>query len=325
MHFTRSGLDYTERQVEAGGDKLAIPDYQTVMLPLLRFAGDRQEHSLRETIDALADEFGLTDEERKALLPSGQQQIFHNRVGWARTYLTKAGLLQRTRRAHYEITQRGMETLATKPARIDVKYLDRFQEFAAFRALKGTRLRGNEVTSDVVSEQETTPEEALETAYGRIRDSLAQEILLQVKSASPSLFEKLVVELLLKMGYGGSRQDAGRAIGRSGDEGIDGIIKEDRLGLDIIYVQAKRWEAKVGRPEVQKFAGALQGQRAKKGIMITSSTFSSEARDYVSKIENKIVLMDGDELADLMIDHNLGVSPMALYEVKKIDTDYFTE
>jgi len=295
------------------------------MLPLLRFAGDRQEHSLRETIDALADEFALSDDERKALLPSGQQQVFDNRVGWARTYLTKAALLQSTRRAHYEITQRGLDVLAANPTRVDVKFLDQFEEFAQFRALKGTRSGGAHAAVPTESEQDTTPEEALETAYGRLRDSLAQEILLQVKSASPSLFEKLVVELLLKMGYGGSRQDAGRAIGRSGDEGIDGIIKEDRLGLDIIYIQAKRWEANVGRPEVQKFAGALQGQRAKKGIMITTSSFSSDAREYVSKIDNKIVLMDGEELADLMIDHNLGVSPMASYEVKKLDTDYFTE
>lgn len=303
---------------------MAIPDYQTTMLPLLQFAGDRQEHSLRETIDSLADSFELTDDERKELLPSGQQAVLDNRVGWARTYLTKAGLLQSTRRAHYEITPRGIEVLAGKPTRVDVKYLDQFEEFREFRALKGTRSGGN-ATAHSEGDQDTTPEEALETAYGRLRDSLAQEVLMQVKAASPSLFEKLVVELLLKMGYGGSRQDAGRAIGRSGDEGIDGIIKEDRLGLDIIYIQAKRWDANVGRPEVQKFAGALQGQRAKKGIMITTSTFSGEARDYVSKIDNKIVLMDGEELAELMIDHNLGVSPMASYEVKKVDTDYFTE
>jgi len=303
---------------------MAIPDYQTVMLPLLQFAGDGQEHSLRETIDGLAEVFSLTADERKELLPSGQQQVFDNRVGWARTYLTKAVLLQKTRRSHYEISPRGREVLATNPARIDVKYLDQFEEFREFRALKGTR-SGTATSSEVAAEQETTPEEALESAYGRLRDSLATEILQQVKSSSPSLFEKLVVELLLKMGYGGSRQDAGKAIGRSGDEGIDGIIKEDRLGLDIIYIQAKRWEAGVGRPEVQKFAGALQGQRAKKGIMITTSSFSAEAGEYVSKIDNMIVLIDGAQLADLMIDHNLGVSPMASYEVKKIDTDYFTE
>jgi restriction system protein len=304
---------------------VAIPDYQTVMLPLLRYAGDGQEHSLRETIDALADVFRLTPDERKELLPSGQQQVFDNRVGWARTYLTKAGLFQKTRRSHYEISERGREVLASNPDRIDVKFLDQFEEFREFRALKGTRSKSSSAVEPSESEQQTTPEEALESAYGRLRDSLAAEILQQVKAAPPSLFEKLVVELLLKMGYGGSRQDAGRAIGRSGDEGIDGIIKEDRLGLDIIYIQAKRWEANVGRPEVQKFAGALQGQRAKKGIMITTSTFSAEARDYVSKIDNKIVLIDGEELAELMIDHSLGVSPMASYEVKKIDTDYFAE
>ena len=282
---------------------MAIPDYQSVMLPLLRYAGDGQEHSLRETIDALADDFGLTPDERKELLPSGQQQVFDNRVGWARTYLTKAGLLQKTRRSHYEISERGRKVLASNPDRIDVKFLDRFEEFREFRALKGTRSKSTSAVEASEPDQQTTPEEALESAYGRLRDSLAAEILQQVKAASPSLFEKLVVELLLKMGYGGSRQDAGRAIGRSGDEGIDGIIKEDRLGLDIIYVQAKRWEASVGRPEVQKFAGALQGQRAKKGIMITASAFSSEAREYVSKIDNKIVLIDGEELAELMIDH----------------------
>ncbi|MBS1704990.1 MAG: restriction endonuclease [Armatimonadetes bacterium] len=303
---------------------MAIPDYQTVMLPLLRFAGDGQEHSLRETIDALEDVFKLTPDERKQLLPSGQQEIFNNRVGWARTYLDKAGLLKKTRRSHYAITDRGLQVLRENPVRVDVKYLKRFEEFCAFQNLKGTRAVANDLMVDTTSDQ-TTPEESLESAYGRLRAALAGDVLQQVKMASPSLFEKLVVELLLKMGYGGSRQDAGRAIGRSGDEGIDGIIKEDRLGLDIIYIQAKRWEANVGRPEVQKFAGALQGQRAKKGIMITTSSFSGDARDYVSKIENKIVLIDGTQLADLMIDHNLGVSPMASYEVKKIDTDYFTE
>lgn len=304
---------------------MAIPDYQTVMLPLLRFAGDGEEHSLRETVDALADHFGLTPNERKELLPSGQQEVFNNRVGWARTYLSKAGLLQKTRRSHYAISERGREVLASNPDRIDVKFLRQFEEFREFQALKGTRSSSSGAGVESSADTDTTPEESLESAYGRLRDALANELLQQVKAASPSLFERLVVELLLKMGYGGSRQDAGRAIGRSGDEGIDGIIKEDRLGLDIIYIQAKRWEASVGRPEVQKFAGALQGQRAKKGIMITTSSFSSEAREYVSKIDNKIVLIDGAQLADLMIDYNLGVSPTAIYEVKKVDTDYFTE
>jgi len=304
---------------------VAIPDYQSLMLPLLKFASDGREHSLRETIDGLAEVFGLTEDERKELLPSGQQRVFDNRVSWARTYLTKAGLLQKTRRGHYSIAPRGKTVLASNPDRVDAKYLDQFEEFRVFRALRGTRSRPEDGSDSAAAEQQTTPEEALESAYDRLRDSLAAEILQQVKAASPSLFENLVVELLLRMGYGGSRRDAGRSIGRSGDEGIDGIIKEDRLGLDIIYVQAKRWEAKVGRPEVQKFAGALQGQRARKGVMITTSTFSAEARDYVSKIDTKIVLIDGGELADLMIDHNLGVSPTARYEVKKLDLDYFTE
>jgi restriction system protein len=294
------------------------------MLPLLKFAGDKREHSLREAIDALADHFGLSDDERRDLLPSGRQEVFNNRVGWARTYLTKAGLLQSTRRGHFAIAPRGLEVLADNPSRLDVRFLERFEEFRRFRALRGTR-SGSARREASEAELDETPEEALEAAYGRLRDNLAADILQQVKSASPSLFEKLVVELLLKMGYGGSRWDAGRTIGRSGDEGIDGIINEDRLGLDIIYIQAKRWEATVGRPEVQKFAGALPGQRAKKGVMITTSSFSSEARGFAAQIENKIVLIDGDQLAELMIDHNLGVSPMASYEVMKVDTDYFTE
>jgi restriction system protein len=301
---------------------MGIPDYQTIMLPLLKFAGDRQEHSLREGIDQLANEFALTEEEKKELLPSGLQEIFRNRVAWARTYMGKAGLLESTRRGYFKITERGVKVLKQKPDRIDVKFLDQSEEFRQFRALRRTKTEEEEVE---VETHERTPEEALESAYKQLRDNLANDLLQQIKSCSPGLFEKIVVELLVKMGYGGSRQDAGRAIGGSGDEGIDGIIKEDRLGLDIIYIQAKRWENTVGRPEVQKFAGALQGQRARKGILITTSSFSKEAQDYASKIDSKIVLIDGEQLAQLMIDHSLGVSPMAAYEIKKIDTDYFTE
>lgn len=292
------------------------------MLPLLELVADKHEHSLRETVDSLATVFNLSQEELKERLPSGQQEVFINRVGWARTYLKKAGLLQSVRRGHFQITDRGLDTLANRPARIDVKFLDQFGEFQEFRSLKRAKSDAPDHCGEI---PETTPEEALETAYKSLRDSLVSELLLQLKTSSPTLFEKIVVELLVKMGYGGSRHDAGKAIGRSGDEGIDGIIKEDRLGLDIIYIQAKRWEGTVGRPEVQKFAGALQGQRARKGILITTSNFSREARDYASRIENKIVLIDGDQLAQLMIDHGLGVSPMANYEVRKIDSDYFTE
>ena len=219
---------------------MAIPDYQSVMLPLLKFAGDQEEHSLRQAIDTLAQEFGLTEEERKELLPSGLQEVFNNRVGWARTYMKKAGLLDTTRRGYFRITERGLAVLRQNPSQIDVHFLEKFPEFKEFRSLR--HKKDDKIPEKPTEPDETTPEEALESAYQRIRDDLATEILQQVKASSPSLFEKLVVELLVKMGYGGTRQDAGRAIGRTGDEGIDGIIKEDRLGLDIIYIQAKRWE-----------------------------------------------------------------------------------
>ena len=299
---------------------MTIPDYQTVMLPLLKYAADRKDHSLREAVDSLAEQFKLSEEEKKEMLSSGQQAIFLNRVGWARTYLKKAGLLETPRRAYFCISDRGLKVLQGKPSRIDAKFLDQFEEFREFRAKKKEKPEKGKV-----EETEETPEELLENSYQNLRANLAHEILEQIKKNSPSIFENIVVELLVKMGYGGSRKDAGQAIGKSGDEGIDGIIKEDRLGLDIIYIQAKRWANTVGRPEIQKFAGALQGQRAKKGVFITTSTFSKEARDYSSKIENKIVLVDGEQLAEFMIDHNIGVSPIAKFELKRIDIDYFTE
>ncbi|HBR21479.1 MAG TPA: restriction endonuclease [Nitrospiraceae bacterium] len=301
---------------------MAIPDYQSIMLPFLKLAGDKAEHSLREANDILAQSFQLTEDEKKELLPSGQQEVFFNRLGWARTYLKKSGLVDSTRRGYFKITDRGVAVLNKKPEKIDVQFLEQFQEFKDFRALRHKKEDEDIETEEIAK---STPEEALETAYQRLRDDLAADLLQQIKTSSPSLFEKLVVELLVKMGYGGSRHDAGKAIGKSGDEGIDGIIKEDRLGLDIIYIQAKRWDATVGRPEVQKFAGALQGQRARKGIMITTSSFSQDAHDYVSRIDSKIVLIDGKRLAQFMIDNNLGVSPLATYDIKRIDSDYFTE
>lgn len=301
---------------------MPIPDYQVLMLPVLRFAGDGAEHSLRETVDSLAVELRLTDEQRRELLPSGQQEVFANRVGWARTYLKKAGLLRSTRRGFVQITDQGQKVLGSQPAAIDAKFLEQFSEFREFKAL---RRKSNETDGDTEPDQTSTPEEALERAYENLRGELAGELLTQIKQSPPDLFERLVVALLVKMGYGGSRQDAGRAIGKSGDEGIDGIIKEDRLGLDIIYIQAKRWDNTVGRPEIQKFAGALQGQRARKGVFITTSDFSREAREYVAHIETKIVLIDGQELAQLLMDYNIGVTPVTNYEIKRVDLDYFTE
>lgn len=301
---------------------MPIPDYQSCMLPLLEFLADKNEHSLREAIDYLAVKFELTEDELKQLLPSGQQPIFDNRVAWAKTYMKQAVLLEPTRRGYFRITPRGLEVLRQKPEKINVKFLEQYKEFKEFRQRKRKPQNERKENKDEIDK---TPAEALEAAYENLRENLAKELLQQIKRCPPSLFEKIVVELLVKMGYGGSRKDAGQAIGKSGDEGIDGIIKEDRLGLDIIYIQAKRWENTVSRPEIQKFAGALQGQRARKGIFITTSNFSKEAIEYVSKIDTKIILIDGDQLAQYMIDNDVGVSPVSKYEVKKLDLDYFTD
>jgi restriction system protein len=301
--------------------RMAIPDYQAVMLPFLELAGDGQEHAMREAIKTLGEHFRLSETEQRQLLPSGRQSAFDNRVGWARTYLKKAGLIEYTRRAHFRITQLGLSVLATKPAKIDVAFLEQFPDFVEFR-IKNKEGQDNQPIL-VAEREDITPEEAMEAAYVRVRQSLASELLQVVKENSPSFFEQLVVDLLLKMGYGGTRKDAGEAIGGSGDGGIDGIIKEDRLGLDIVYIQAKRWDVVVSRPEIQKFAGALQGQRAKKGIFITTSSFSETAKEYVKFIDSKIVLIDGVMLAELMIDYGVGVTTAASYEVKRIDSDYF--
>jgi restriction system protein len=290
------------------------------MLPLLRFAADGEEHSLRETIEVLADRLELTDAERRALLPSGRQATFDNRVGWARTYITKAGLLESTRRGHYRITERGFEVLRRNPPAIRTSYLRQFPEFVEFQ----TSRRDPKDKGAVRDTEETeTPEEEIEAAYQAMREGLAAELLQTVMGSSPSFFEGLVIDLLVRMGYGGTRKDAGQAIGKSGDGGIDGIIKEDRLGLDVVYVQAKRWDGVVGRPEIQKFAGALQGQRATKGVFITTSSFTRAAQDYVSRISSKIVLISGEMLAELMIDYNIGVADVASYEIKRVDSDYF--
>lgn len=307
---------------------MAVPDYQSLMLPLLRLAGEKKEEiSTGEAVEVLAKDLHLTDEDLKEMLPSGIQSTFFNRVGWASTYMKKAGLLEATRRGYYRITSRGNELLAKKPKAINAKFLKQYPEFLEFQQLKGTRSSnktgGIKEPPDIST---STPSEELETAYENLRAELAQELLSKLKKTSPAFFERVVVELLVKMGYGGSRADAGRAIGKSGDGGIDGIIKEDKLGLDVVYIQAKRWDSSpVGRPDVMQFAGALQAQHANKGIFITTSRFTDEALHYVSQIGSKIVLMDGEQLTNLMIEHDVGVSIVALYPVKKIDNDYFEE
>lgn len=301
-----------------------IPDYQSIMLPLLKYMGDKKEHHIRDATEQLADEFNLIEDERKELLQSGKQTIFDNRVGWAKTYLKKAGLLESTRRGYFKITKRGLKVLEDRPNNIDIGYLKQYPEFIEFIKPPKT-IREEFEESKVQKFEENTSEELMEIGYQKLQYDLASELLYHIKKCSPSFFERLVVELLVRMGYGGSREDAGKAVGRIGDEGIDGIIKEDKLGLDIVYIQAKRWENPVSRSEIQKFAGALQGQRARKGIFITTSTFSKSAIEYVSKIDSKVILIDGVQLAKLMIENDVGVSKIASYEIKKIDLDYFME
>ncbi len=303
---------------------MAVPDYQAIMLPLLRFYGDGNEHAFSESVEALVSFYKLTEEERQQMLPSGQQALFSNRVGWARTYLKHACLIEPTRRGFNRITVRGQEVLAAKPQSINVDFLSQFEEFKAFRSRKRSKEAEQVSGSDDIG-NERTPEETLEVAYEKIRDDLASELLQRLKTCPPAFFERLVVDVLLGMGYGGTRLDAGRAIGRAGDGGIDGIIKEDRLGLDAIYIQAKRWDSTVGRPEIQRFVGALTGQKARKGVFITTSDFTDDAKDYAARIELKVVLINGETLAQFMIDHNVGVSTTATYELKRIDSDYFSE
>jgi len=292
------------------------------MRPLLEVISDGKDHSVREILDCLADRFELTPLERKVLLPSGRQELFTNRAAWAKTHLRMAGLLESTARGVCRITPRGKAVLDSTPDRIDLRVLQKQPGYAEARSRsRKTRENG----AETCPRDAETPEEQIEELFQTLRESLGREILAKLKAASPSFFERVVVDLLVQMGYGGTRKDAGQAIGKSGDEGIDGIIKEDRLGLDTIYIQAKKWENTVSRPEIQKFAGALQRVRAKKGIFITTSDFSKEAVEYSMRIDSKIVLIDGEQLWNLMLDFGLGVSTVATYAIKKVDNDFFSE
>jgi restriction system protein len=302
---------------------MSIPDFQSLMLPLLKFCADGAEHTKRDAVPALAKLYQLSDSELAELLPTGRQGKFDNRVGWAKSYLKQAVLLEITGRGVFRITQRGHSVLAENPSRIDMKFLERFPEYQAFKSV--IRPKGSSVVDDEQVAAQVTPEELLESGYRQFRSSLATDLLKQVKDASPAFFEQLVVDLLLRMGYGGSAEDAGQVVGKSGDGGIDGIIKEDRLGLDVIYIQAKRWENDVGRREIQQFVGALAGHKANKGVFITTSNFNKNAREYALQVTNKVVLIDGPMLVDLMIDFDLGVSIKDIYKIKRIDSDYFLE
>lgn len=296
------------------------------MLPLLQIASDGKEYSMQEARDELAKFFELSEEELEERLPSGLQTTFSNRVAWAKSYLTQADLLESPKRGKFHISERGKTVLKEGPKRINIKYLERFPEFQEFR--QASKKNQTEKTTKSIAEQKqsATPEESLEQAYQQLRDEVANELLHLIKSNSPEFFEKLVVQVLVKMGYGGSVKEAGKATRKTADEGIDGIIKEDRLGLDAIYIQAKKWDSiVVGRPEIQKFVGALHGQRARKGVFITTSRFSNEAVEYANNIDSKVVLIDGNDLVQLMIDYNVGVGSYRLFEVKKVDTDFFME
>ena len=300
---------------------MTMPTHKDIMLPFLQRLADGNVHSLKELHQVLADEMQLDEEERTRQLPSGLQSIFYNRLGWARTYLKKALLIEAIASGQFRITERGRTLLLQKPPRIDMCILSQFPEFKEFKQ----QVRPKEDPSMPDDNNDKTPREMLHNYYQELRNALADELLQQIADQSPKFFEHLVLDLLLKMGYGGSREDAAQVVGKSGDEGIDGIIKEDRLGLDVIYVQAKRWKNSVGSPDIQGFIGALQLKGAHKGIFITTSSFTAAARDVATRIGNRIVLIDGTQLAQLMIDYGVGVATETTYEIKRIDSDYFVE
>lgn len=306
---------------------MPIPDYQTLMLPVLRVLGDDREHSPREVMTRLADQFHLTEAEREQLLPSGRVPVLNNRIHWAVTYMQHAGLVEKPRRAVWRTSDLGRKVLVNPPERIDVAYLRQYPGFVVWHKGAGSGVHSSAPPSLSSEEPQPseTPEEALERIWGAIRDQVASELLETIKSGTPQFFERLVVRLLVAMGYGGSYAEAAQVIGRAGDAGIDGLIKEDRLGLDTVYVQAKKWDGPVGRPEIQKFAGSLEGERARKGVFITTSSFSAEARDYVKRIDKRIALIDGVTLAQLMIEHGVGVINDRDYVIPKLDPDFFDE
>ena len=302
---------------------MTIPSFQDLTLPALKLTVDGREHSKREVLDLLAKQFNLSATEREELLESGKQGRFDNRTAWALSYLRNAQLLESTGRGRFKITSRGLEVLKSPPPRIDIPFLMRYEEFRKFRTTDRKDAKPTAPIEEAVATQ--TPSEAMDAAHRQLQQALAVELLQRIKGCSPQFFEKLVVDLLIAMGYGGSRAESGEVVGRSGDGGIDGVIKEDKLGLEMIYVQAKRWEGTVGRPVVQAFAGSLEGHRARKGILITTSGFSADAEDYVNRIDKKIVLIDGDMLADLMITYRVGVTVSQEYAICKSDADYFED
>ncbi len=296
---------------------MAIPDFQSLMLPTLRLLSDDKDRRAPEIVVQLSANLRLTDSDLEERLPSGRQRRADNRVGWAIKHMQEARLVEKPSRGVVRITPRGHALLASKPERIDMSVLQQYAEYRAFREAEPSVV--------TTAKEVETPEETIEAAYQVLRRDLAQTIIETIKAGTPAFFEKIVIDVLVAMGYGGDARNAGRVLGRSGDGGIDGLIREDKLGLDTVYIQAKRWGGVVGRPVVQTFAGSLDGVRSRRGVLITTSTFSAEARKYSEQIEKRIVLLDGEQLADLMIDHGVGVVDRQIYAVKKLDSDYFAE
>ena len=304
---------------------MSIPKYDEMYRAFLDCLADGQPHRSKEVKDTVAGVFSVSEKERAEMLPSGKQQLFDNRIGWTRTYLKKAGLVQSPSRGVYVITSAGKQVLNENPPHIDNLYLQRFESFRKFIS-PDDEDSGTPAPAEKVSGK--TPQDILDEAFQQINTTLADDLLSEIMKQPPAFFEHLVVKLLTRMGYGGSIENAGTVIGQTGDEGIDGIIREDKLGFSLIYIQAKRWDCDntVGRPEIQKFVGALAGQGASKGLFITTAKFTKEARQYAeNQHTTKVVLVDGTTLAKLMIEYNLGVSTEATYEIKRIDSDFFAE
>jgi restriction system protein len=290
---------------------MAVPDFQTVMRPVLVALEDGEPHSPTAIRSVVANHFSLTTEDLEKEIPSGRAKSFQNRVGWALTYLFRSGLISRPKRSTYRLTERGKKVLADHPKRVDLKVLSQFDEFKEFTQSKSTDSKTPIAKPEATGDQ--TPEEQIDHAYGELQAALAAEVLDRVQEKSPDFFEQLVLDVLHAMGYGGTGGTSVQHLGKSGDEGVDGVIREDELGLDLIYVQAKRWTNPVGRPEIQKFFGALHGQGANKGVFITTSAFTADAVTYAESVTPRVVLVDGKDLARLMVNHGVGVTVARLY------------
>lgn len=306
---------------------MSVPGYQEFMLPLVKLAGDGSEHKISDAIETLADQFAIAEADREILLPSGTQTRLYNRVTWAITYLTKSLLLEKTGRGRFRIAPRGREVLDRAPERIDNQFLEQFEEYRAFKTkrLKLAREAGDTDGSLEQANAGLTPLEQVEGGYRELRETLAEELLTRVRSMKPKHFEQLVVDVLVSMGYGGSLLDAAQVVGKSGDNGIDGVIKEDRLGLDMVYVQAKRYDSDIGPGAIREFVGSLGEHKAHKGVFITCGGFTSGAKEAANRAHFRIVLIDGNQLAEYMIDHGVGVTDYKTYVVKRLDGDYFEE